>query len=287
MNDRTRERWRWQRLQTRLPPNGRPAAPSISRCASCRARSARPCSQIYSFCRQVDDIADSSGPRDAAPRAAGALARRHRRALRRQPAARTPGLAAPVRDFGLRREDFHAVIDGMEMDIVADIRAPDGRRSTSIATGWRARSDGFRSACSEWPNATAWRSRTISGRALQLTNILRDLDEDAAIGRLYLPARGFARGRHSRHRAGRRYWRARRLALVCTAWSSARARISRRPPPSWRAARAAPCAHPASWRRPIESFSTAWSIADGRIRAARSSFRALRLLWLILRHAFI
>src|SRR5471030_84850 len=32
------------------------------------------------------------------------------------------------------------------------------------------------------------------GRALQLTNILRDLDEDAAMGRLYLPAEALAAG---------------------------------------------------------------------------------------------
>ena len=30
-----------------------------------------------------------------------------------------------MKTFGLRREDFQAVIDGMEMDVVADIRAPD------------------------------------------------------------------------------------------------------------------------------------------------------------------
>ena len=34
------------------------------------------------------------------------------------------------------------------------------------------------------------------GRALQLTNILRDIDEDAAIGRLYLPREALQRGRH-------------------------------------------------------------------------------------------
>ena len=30
-----------------------------------------------------------------------------------------------MRGFNLQREDFLAVIDGMEMDVVADIRAPD------------------------------------------------------------------------------------------------------------------------------------------------------------------
>ena len=34
-------------------------------------------------------------------------------------------LAGPVRDFGLKREDFQAVIDGMAMDAVEDIVAPD------------------------------------------------------------------------------------------------------------------------------------------------------------------
>src|SRR5262249_18361709 len=81
--------------------------------------------QIYSFCSQVDDIADWRGPR-----------RERREQLQRWRAdidalyagkavPRTRGLAAPVRNFGLRREDFHAVIDGMEMDVVDDIRAPD------------------------------------------------------------------------------------------------------------------------------------------------------------------
>ena len=81
--------------------------------------------EIYSFCRQVDDIADSSAP-----------CSERREQLQRwradidalyadRPVLRTRGLVAPVRDFGLRREDFHAVIDGMEMDVLENIRAPD------------------------------------------------------------------------------------------------------------------------------------------------------------------
>ena len=42
------------------------------------------------------------------------------------------GLAQPVRDFGLAEEDFLAVIDGMEMDTVEDIRAPDLRHARSL-----------------------------------------------------------------------------------------------------------------------------------------------------------
>ena len=52
------------------------------------------------------------------------------------------------------------------------------------------------------------------GRALQLTNILRDLDEDASLGRLYLPREELqARGYHG-DRSGRRCWRIRRSASL-------------------------------------------------------------------------
>jgi phytoene synthase len=98
--------------------------------------------------------------------------------------------AASVRKFGLKREDFLAIVDGMEMDVPADIRAPDlatldlycdrvasavGRLSVRVFG--LAEEDGILLAYH-------------LGRALQLTNILRDIDEDAGIGRLYLPLEG-------------------------------------------------------------------------------------------------
>ena len=143
--------------------------------------------EIYSFCRQVDDIADSSAP-----------CSERREQLQRwradidalyadRPVLRTRGLLAPVRDFGLRREDFHAVIDGMEMDVVDDIRAPDEatldaycNRVASAVGRLSVRVFGM-----EEQDGIALAHHL--GRALQLTNILRDLDEDAAFGRLYLP----------------------------------------------------------------------------------------------------
>src|SRR5712691_54788 len=81
--------------------------------------------EVYSFCRQVDDIADSTEPRSLR-RAQLEHWRADIDALHAgKPSSRTRGLVAPVREFGLRREDFHAVIDGMEMDVAGDIRAPD------------------------------------------------------------------------------------------------------------------------------------------------------------------
>jgi phytoene synthase len=144
--------------------------------------------QIYSFCRQVDDIADSSGPRDPRRDELDRWRADIDALYAGKPVPRTRGLVAPVKDFGLRREDFHAVIDGMEMDVVADIRAPDDatldtycNRVASAVGRLSVRVFGM-----EEQDGIALAHHL--GRALQLTNILRDIDEDAAIGRLYLPA---------------------------------------------------------------------------------------------------
>jgi len=143
--------------------------------------------EIYSFCRKVDDIADDGGPRDERLDQLR-LWRSDIDALYNGSAvSRARSLAAPVKTFKLRREDFQAVIDGMEMDVVADIRAPDWARLDTYC-------DRVASAVGrlcvrvfgmEEKAGTALAYHL--GRALQLTNILRDIDEDGAIGRLYLP----------------------------------------------------------------------------------------------------
>jgi presqualene diphosphate synthase len=145
---------------------------------------------IYSFCRQVDDIADSDGPR---PERLAALQqwREDIDALYRgHPAARVADYVASVKQFDLKREDFLAVIDGMEMDVPQDIRAPDLAtldlycdRVASAVGRLSVRVFGL-------PNDDGILLAHHLGRALQLTNILRDIDEDAALGRLYLPREG-------------------------------------------------------------------------------------------------
>jgi phytoene synthase len=144
--------------------------------------------EIYSFCRLVDDIADTEGPRPERQAQLGAWRRQIDDLYEGKVGPLVAGLAKPVRDFDLAKDDFLAVIDGMEMDTVADIRAPSmatldlycdrvasavGRLSVRVFG--MAREDGI------------LLSHHL-GRALQLTNILRDVDEDADIGRLYLPS---------------------------------------------------------------------------------------------------
>ena len=143
--------------------------------------------EIYSFCRAVDDIADDPGPRD--PRR-GQLAQWHAdidAVYRGAAPDELAGLAQAVRTFDLQREDFIAVIDGMEMDVVADIRAPD-RPTLDLYCDRVACAVGrlsVRVFGMEQEPGLALAHHL--GRALQLTNILRDLDEDASMGRLYLP----------------------------------------------------------------------------------------------------
>lgn len=142
---------------------------------------------VYAFCRAVDDIADDQQG-DAAGRRAELEA--WRADIDALYAGGAPGRAALVAEaverFGLNRSDFHAVINGMLMDVEQDIRWPDfptldyycdcvasavGRLSVKI----------FGMA----PQQGLDLAHHL-GRALQFTNILRDIDEDAAIGRVYL-----------------------------------------------------------------------------------------------------
>ena len=143
--------------------------------------------EIYSFCRKVDDIADDGGPRDERLDQLR-LWRADIDALYRGSAvSRAKSLAAPVKTFKLRREDFQAVIDGMEMDVVADIRAPDWTKLDAYCDRVASAVGRLCVRVFGMEEKAGIALAYHLGRALQLTNILRDIDEDAAIGRLYLP----------------------------------------------------------------------------------------------------
>jgi phytoene synthase len=146
--------------------------------------------QIYSFCRQVDDIADSDGSRGERLAALQRWRDDIDALYRGQPPARLRDYVASVHRFDLQRADFLAIVDGMEMDVPQDIRAPDLAtldlycdRVASAVGRLSVRVFGL-------PRADGILLAHHLGRALQLTNILRDIDEDAAIGRLYLPREG-------------------------------------------------------------------------------------------------
>jgi len=81
--------------------------------------------EIYSFCRLVDDVADSTAPHAERSRGIAEWRARIEALYAGRPAPELRALAQAVRDFSLRKEDFLAVIDGMAMDAAEDIRGPD------------------------------------------------------------------------------------------------------------------------------------------------------------------
>ena len=150
---------------------------------------------IYAFCREVDDIADEPASQEEKQRGLAAWRDEIEAIYAGRPAALLVGrtLVGPIRRFDLQKRDFHAVIDGMAMDAERDIVAPDaaeldlycdrvasavGRLSVRVFGPFEPRADEVAEHL---------------GRALQLTNILRDIDEDAERGRLYLPREALER----------------------------------------------------------------------------------------------
>jgi squalene synthase HpnD len=142
---------------------------------------------IYAFCRAVDDIADD-GQGARADRAVQLNA--WRADIEALYAGGDPGqaafLATAVRDFQLEKADFLAIIDGMAMDVAQDIVAPSDDeldlycdRVASAVGRLSVKVFGM----DEAPGLALARHL---GQALQLTNILRDIDEDAEIGRFYI-----------------------------------------------------------------------------------------------------
>jgi phytoene synthase len=143
---------------------------------------------IYAFCRIVDDIAD-----EPAPVAAKNTRLDHWRAEVARIYAGCPSeaigraLRRPVVDYALPREEFLAIIDGMAMDARASFPAPSPedftlycRRVAGAVGKLSIRVFGDTSPAAE-------ELAVVLGEALQTTNILRDVAEDAARGRLYLP----------------------------------------------------------------------------------------------------
>jgi squalene synthase HpnD len=242
--------------------------------------------EIYGFCRRVDDIADSDGPRAERLIELAAWRADVKALYAGQVPPRLAGLAQPVRDFDLAREDFLAVIDGMEMDAFDDIRGPSAGildlycdRVASAVGRLSVRVFGVER------EAGIALARHL-GRALQLTNILRDLDEDAAIGRLYLPREALARaGIHTND--PKEALRSPTLGQACAElveqarehFAQADRIMARLPRRSVRAPRIMGLVYRSMLDRLV---ARGWSAPRPAIRVPRPL-----LLWIVLRHALV
>ena len=118
--------------------------------------------EIYSFCREVDDIADEDRPR---PRRLELLSDWRKDIESLYSGSIPPGLenlAQAISRFGLRKDDLLAVIDGVEMDARADIRGPSLRNLIFIAIAWPARSGDCRVRVFGMDDSDGKALRTIS-----------------------------------------------------------------------------------------------------------------------------
>jgi phytoene synthase len=143
---------------------------------------------IYAFCREVDDVADGHAPLRAKLEELAGWRREVDALFAGCPGRPTTlALLEPVARFDLPAAEFHAMIDGMEMDAGERMRAPPVRELTRYCR-CVAGAVGLLSIRVFGAHGEDVRRGALAlGEALQLTNILRDLAEDAARGRLYLP----------------------------------------------------------------------------------------------------
>ncbi len=143
---------------------------------------------IYAFCREVDDIADEPGEVAEKKVALGIWRGEIERLFADRPRNLTArALARPVEKFGLRKEDFRAVIDGMEMDAAPSVRIRDMAELELYCDRVACAVGRLSVRVFGMPEDVGVRLSFAQGQALQLTNILRDIVEDADRDRLYLP----------------------------------------------------------------------------------------------------
>lgn len=142
---------------------------------------------LYAFCREVDDVVDEgSDPTVARTKLAWWRTEINTAFTGKAQHPVAQALAPVVRDFDLPQQNFQEVIDGMQMDLEYS-RYPDFatlqvycHRVAGVVGLLSAKIFGYSAP------ATLDYARNL-GIALQLTNIVRDVGEDARRNRIYLP----------------------------------------------------------------------------------------------------
>ena len=161
------------------------------------ARKRRAIYATYAFCRVCDDIADEDRPGDAKRQ----LMADTRRLLHESGnGALADQLFIALKDtsdsFGIPVRHFEEIIEGVEMDLTLtryqsfdELREYCYRVASTVGL-----------ICIEVFGYSDPRARDYAidlGLAMQLTNIIRDLKEDAQRGRIYVPQDEMARFRYS------------------------------------------------------------------------------------------
>jgi len=148
---------------------------------------------LYAWCRELDDVADSRGDRGVARRKLDWWAQEVRDLYAGAPTHPVTRALQPfLAPFGIQRRQLMEVIDGMRMDL-DEVRYLDFeslklycRRAAGVVGEMSAGIFGYSDA-----QTLVYADRL--GLAFQLTNIIRDVGEDARMGRVYLPQQDLIR----------------------------------------------------------------------------------------------
>jgi phytoene/squalene synthetase len=144
---------------------------------------------VYGWCRTADDIADADLPADI--RSAGLAAAR--RDLDRLFAGDDASeIARAIRRHRIERAWFEMVLDGLDTDVAEPLRAADLDTLELYCRRVAGAPARMAVAIFGCDDDAATDFAFAGGTALQLTNILRDIREDAGRGRLYLPREALA-----------------------------------------------------------------------------------------------
>jgi 15-cis-phytoene synthase len=142
---------------------------------------------LYAFCREVDDVVDECTDFNVAQTKLNWWKSEIQNVYDKKP-QHPVGLALQpvIKQFDLAQEHFLEIIDGMEMDLKFN-RYEDFKqlqlycyRVASVVGLLSAQIFGFK-------NRATLKFAHDLGMAFQLTNIIRDVGEDARRGRIYLP----------------------------------------------------------------------------------------------------
>ncbi len=148
---------------------------------------------LYAFCREVDDVVDECTDPELAAKKLDWWRSEIKRLFAGNPEHPvTKALLPHLRHFNLAQEHFEEIIDGMAMDLEYDTYP--SIRELSLYCYRVASVVGLLSVeIFGYENRQTLKYAHELGMAFQLTNIIRDVYEDACRGRVYLPQEDLAR----------------------------------------------------------------------------------------------
>ena len=148
---------------------------------------------FYAFCREVDDIADECrDPQVARTKLAWWRGEINNLYTGQSSHPVTQALAEAIAPFRLPQESLEAVIDGMEMDLGV-VRYPDFKQLNLYCHRVAGVVGEVAALIFGVTDRATLKYANKLGLAFQLTNIIRDVGEDARRGRIYLPQDELAR----------------------------------------------------------------------------------------------